>query len=125
MLPVKQIVFSSALCLLFMSGQLFAKELANGWTDKTYKKHYMGCMKGAIGATLKRMVNDGKITKQTDKKARKAIIGKLYNRYEPLCKCVQNSIMEKVQYKDIKAKTKDKAFRQAITKACVDKLIKK
>lgn len=107
--------------MLLVSGPLSAKELANGWTKESYQKHYMGCIKGAIGASLKKMVDDGTITKETSRDDRKAHINKLYMQFAPLCKCVQNSIVDKVQYKNIDEKTKDKNFKSAITKSCIEK----
>lgn len=104
--------------------QVFAKDLGNGWTDQDFKKHYNGCIKGAVTTHLKTLVKKRKITRETSKEERDAIVDKLIDRYAPVCKCIQNSIVEKVDIKDIKNIQKDKTFVHNISQACVKQHLK-
>lgn len=116
----------SFISLVFCIGtaQVSAKDLANGWSQEDFKKHYLGCVKGAVGTNLKKLVEKGTITKQTTDKDRKAIVAKLVDMYIPVCKCIQSSVVKKVSVKDIKKLRKDKKFTSSITKACVKKHLK-
>ncbi|MDH5777520.1 MAG: hypothetical protein OEZ33_04865 [Gammaproteobacteria bacterium] len=98
-----------------------AKDLSNGWTSESYQRHYLGCMKGAVHKSLAQKVDSGEITRQTSQEDRKKIIKELMKLYKPLCTCVQDEIVKNVMFKDIHNKSKDKEYRDKVTKLCIKK----
>ena len=101
-----------------------AKDLGNGWTEQDFKKHYHGCIKGAVSATLKKMLDEGKITTKTSEEQRTAIVNSLVDKYAPLCKCIQNGIVEQVNIKDIGKVKSDSSLVRNISQTCVKQHMK-